>query len=259
MASWTHSIAVGPQTVRFDVNAVSPFSTKPINADILNLNGLFSRYPGRDSSAAILLRPSSTKVRGRSWYYIYRESLAVMLPRQHFRGYLLSQTRDEHQSFVSSCIDFDSLSYEIESWTPLSHCWWLVPSRLFDSRNRLGDMRDHRVNPRGSLSARVFETRTATWREHFARQDSGVSQIFILIISNGEKILSNANVSVWRQVKRETAHFRLPSASQKCTCLSSPFLSWLRSGCWKVANMDKPLKEWSATDPFPIRPFHPSM
>ena len=50
---------------------------------------------------------------------------------------------------------------------------------------------------------RVFETRTATGRENFACQDSAVSQIFILIISNGEKILSNGNVFVGRQVKRE--------------------------------------------------------
>ena len=50
---------------------------------------------------------------------------------------------------------------------------------------------------RGSLSTRVvFETRTATGREHFTCQDSGVSQIFVLIISNGEKILSNVNVVV---------------------------------------------------------------
>ena len=48
----------------------------------------------------------------------------------------------------------------------------------------------------GSLSTHVFETRTATGSEHFAFQDSGVSQIFILIISNGEKILSNVNVVV---------------------------------------------------------------
>ena len=33
-------------------------------------------------------------------------------------------------------------------------------------------------------------------REHFARQGRGVSQIFILIIYNGEKILSNVNVEV---------------------------------------------------------------
>ena len=48
----------------------------------------------------------------------------------------------------------------------------------------------------GSLSTHVFETRMATGREHFEHEDCGVSLIFILIISNGEKILSNANVSV---------------------------------------------------------------
>ena len=46
------------------------------------------------------------------------------------------------------------------------------------------------------LSTRVFETRTATGREHFACQGSGASQIFILIISNGEKILRNVSVVV---------------------------------------------------------------
>ena len=43
---------------------------------------------------------------------------------------------------------------------------------------------------------RVFETRMATGKEHFVSQDSGVSRIFVLIISNGEKILSNVNVVV---------------------------------------------------------------
>ena len=42
----------------------------------------------------------------------------------------------------------------------------------------------------------IFDVHMATGREHFACQDSGVSQIFILIISNGEKILSNVNVVV---------------------------------------------------------------
>ena len=41
-----------------------------------------------------------------------------------------------------------------------------------------------------------LQTRTATGREHFACQDRIVSQIFILTISNGEKILSNVNVVV---------------------------------------------------------------
>ena len=48
----------------------------------------------------------------------------------------------------------------------------------------------------GSLSTHVFETRTSTGRGHFACQDSGVSQIFIPSISNGEKILGNANAVV---------------------------------------------------------------
>ena len=57
----------------------------------------------------------------------------------------------------------------------------------------------------GSLSTRVFESRKATGREYFMFQDSGVSQIFILIISNGEKILGDVNVVVWRQVKKENS------------------------------------------------------
>ena len=48
----------------------------------------------------------------------------------------------------------------------------------------------------GSLSSRVFETLAASGREHLACQDSGVSQIFILIIFDGEKILSFVNVVV---------------------------------------------------------------
>ena len=44
------------------------------------------------------------------------------------------------------------------------------------------------------LNTRVFETRTATGREHIACQDSGVSQVFILILFNGENILSYVNV-----------------------------------------------------------------
>ena len=43
----------------------------------------------------------------------------------------------------------------------------------------------------GSLRRRVFETRVATRKERFACQDSDVFQICILIISNGEKIISN--------------------------------------------------------------------
>ena len=48
----------------------------------------------------------------------------------------------------------------------------------------------------GSLSTLVFEAQPVTGREHFACQDRIVSQIFILLISGGEKILSNVNVVV---------------------------------------------------------------
>ena len=46
----------------------------------------------------------------------------------------------------------------------------------------------------GSLSTRVFETRTPTGREHSVCQDSGVYHIFILIIHNREKVLSIVSV-----------------------------------------------------------------
>ena len=58
---------------------------------------------------------------------------------------------------------------------------------------------------KGSLSTRVFETRTATGRDHFACQESIVSQIFVLPISNGEKLLSNVKVVVCGQVKNENS------------------------------------------------------
>ena len=50
----------------------------------------------------------------------------------------------------------------------------------------------------GTLSKRIFETRTATGRDHSTYRDGGVSKIFILIMSNGEKILRNVNVVVSR-------------------------------------------------------------
>ena len=73
----------------------------------------------------------------------------------------------------------------------------------------------------GSLSTRVFETRTATGREHSVCQDSGVSHIFILIIHNREKVLSIVNVMCEDELQGKTTHFRLPSASQNRACLSS--------------------------------------
>ena len=74
----------------------------------------------------------------------------------------------------------------------------------------------------GSLSTRVFETRTATGREHFACQDSGVSQIFKLIISNGEKILSNVNLIVLKQVKRENSSLPVAVRVSKTRVLKLP-------------------------------------
>ena len=49
---------------------------------------------------------------------------------------------------------------------------------------------------KGSLTTRVFETRTPTGREDFACLDRTVSQICILLIFNGENILSNVNMVV---------------------------------------------------------------
>ena len=82
----------------------------------------------------------------------------------------------------------------------------------------------------------------ATGREHFACQESGVSQIFGLIISNEQKILSNVNVVVSRQVtvKGKTAHFRLPVrvlCLEKCLlCFDNTVLClekcWLCSQTW---------------------------
>ena len=77
----------------------------------------------------------------------------------------------------------------------------------------------------GSLSTRVFGTRTATGREHFTCQDSGVSQIFVLIISNGEKIPSNVNVVVWKQVKRENSSLPVAVRVSKTCMLKLPVIS----------------------------------
>ena len=76
----------------------------------------------------------------------------------------------------------------------------------------------------GRLSARVFETQIATGKEHFAYQGSGVLQIFILIICNGEKILviSNANVVVLRQVKRENSSLPVAVRVSKTRLLKLP-------------------------------------
>ena len=78
----------------------------------------------------------------------------------------------------------------------------------------------------GSLSTRVFGTRTATGREHFTCQDSSVSQIFVLIISNGEKTPSNVNVVVWKQVKRENSSLPVAVRVSKTCVLKLP-IDWV--------------------------------
>ena len=50
---------------------------------------------------------------------------------------------------------------------------------------------------------------------------SGVSQIFILIISNEENILVDVMWLCEDKLKEKTAHSRLPSVSQKRACLNS--------------------------------------
>ena len=70
----------------------------------------------------------------------------------------------------------------------------------------------------GNLSTRIFETWTATGREHFACQGSGVSQIFILIVSNRAKILRNVNMVVWAQVKRENSSLPVAVCVPKTAC-----------------------------------------
>ena len=74
----------------------------------------------------------------------------------------------------------------------------------------------------GSLSTSVFETRKTTGREHFTLKASGVPQIFILIISNGEKILRNVNVVVSRQVKRENSSLPVAVRISKTRVLKLP-------------------------------------
>ena len=68
----------------------------------------------------------------------------------------------------------------------------------------------------------VFETRTATGRENFTCHESGVCQVFILIISNGEKILGNVNVVVKGQVKRESSSLPVAVRVSKTRVLKLP-------------------------------------
>ena len=64
---------------------------------------------------------------------------------------------------------------------------------------------DDRLDSREFKARDVFVPRTATGNKHFACQDSSVSQILNLIISNGGKIPSNIKVVVTRHDKRENS------------------------------------------------------
>ena len=89
-------------------------------------------------------------------------------------------------------------------------------SRLMSSRPNFGNRAEGQRRKRCRLfltvsffpGACVSETRTATGRDQFACQDSCVSQIFILIISNGEKKLRNEMWLCEDKLKGKTAHFR---------------------------------------------------
>ena len=73
---------------------------------------------------------------------------------------------------------------------------WIWPNRTYWGSRKPEKPVDDRRRCALPSSTRVFETRMATGREHFACQDRLVSQFFILLISSGEKILSNVNVVV---------------------------------------------------------------
>ena len=99
--------------------------------------------------------------------------------------------------------------------------WRIFSSFVHCNRHFPGPLRLEQL---GALSTHVFEVRKATGREHFACQDSGVSPILILIISNGEKILSNVNVVVWRQVKKENSSLPVAVRVWKSRLLKLPNL-----------------------------------
>ena len=94
------------------------------------------------------------------------------------------------------------------------------------------EKRSKTVSEIAALSDRVYETRTSTGREHFACQDSDVSKIFILTISNGGKILNNINVVVWRQSKKENSSLPVAVRVSKTRLLKVPDLSlFVGQGC----------------------------
>ena len=88
----------------------------------------------------------------------------------------------------------NSFLFGLHSWVVLG-CNTGVAA-LIMSRPR--DQKKSGFRRLGSLSTRVFERRTATGRKHFACLDPLVTQIFILLISDKQKIPRNVNVVVMR-------------------------------------------------------------
>ena len=57
------------------------------------------------------------------------------------------------------------------------------------------------------------------------QHDSGLSQIFILVVSSVEKKkLNSVNVKSEDEIHRKTARFRLRSATQKCHVLTTCYM-----------------------------------
>ena len=61
-----------------------------------------------------------------------------------------------------------------------------------------------------------------TGREHFSCKESIVSQILVLLVSNGQKILSNVNVVVRGQVKSENSSLPVAVRFSKMRVLKLP-------------------------------------
>ena len=134
------------------------------------------------------------------------------------------------------CYQFSIASWT--TWQPIYVCLSFIAliylvNKFVSSTFRAGVM--CHSSPIGNLSTRVFETRTATGREHSVCQDSGVSHIFIVIIQNREMVLSIVNVMVWRRAIRENSSLPLAVRVSKSRVLKLPI------------NVKKPLqlRSWS--------------
>ena len=106
--------------------------------------------------------------------------------------------RKSYIKFHSTMSCFNKTKRPVSKQFPHGH---VVHGRIndIDKREKWSLHLSGQFKQLGSLSTCVFETRTPTGREHVACQDSGVSQIFTLII------FRSVNVAVRRQVKGENS------------------------------------------------------